>query len=243
MYAAKRGRENGVPFQILQWNIAILLLTLNGHHQKDGENSHETRGTDFNVQEVAHDDGKEGSGPHGVNENGDQVEAIHVVAEQIDHFAGRRVAECVLRQPGRLPVDQAAHGHSDAHAGDEALVHKLVHVERRKQADGHDPSSRNPGIVFAQFRVVRAEELQEAAEQQRLDDAHHLAADGDQAQLRVLPPEREDDGLHQTGSLRCTVGQLSLPFPVRERSDTLLISGWMNGLMIDSEFDQIKRVH
>lgn len=224
VYAAKRE-----GFRFIVYNgKAILLLTLNGHHQKDRENSHETRGPDFFAQQVAYDDREEGSSPHGVDENGDQVEAINVVAQQIDHLAGRRVAECVLRQLSRLPVDQTAHGHSDAHAGDEALVHKLVHIERREQADGNDPSSCDPRIVLGQFRVVLAEELQEAAEQQRLDDAHHLAADGDQAKLRVFPPEREDDGLHQTGSLRCTVRQLSLPFPVWGRSDTPLISGWMD---------------
>lgn len=150
-----------------------------------------------------------------MDEHGDQIEAINVVTEKVDNLSGCRVSQRVLRELRRLPVNNTAHGHSDPHARYEALVHKLVHVEGGEETHAHDSRCSDPRIVLVQRRVVLAEVLQKATEQQGLDDAHDLVEDCDEGQLAVLAPERKDNGLDQAGTLRCTVGQLSLPLPVR----------------------------
>lgn len=149
-----------------------------------------------------------------MDEHGDEVEAVHIVTQQIHHLSRCRVSECVLRQLSRLPVNDATHGDPDSHARDEALIDELVRVERTEQTDADDSAGSEPRIVLGQVLVILAEELQEAAEQEGLENAHDFAQDCDHSDLCVLAPEREDDGLDETWRSRGTVLQLDLPFSV-----------------------------
>lgn len=187
---------------------------MNRNDQEDGENSNKSRVAHFLEQQVTDDNGEEWCRPHRVDKDRDQVEAVDIVRQEIHDLSWGSVAQSILGQLSGLPVDGTAHGNPDPHAGDEALVHKLIHVEGTEEADAHNSPSSHPRIVLGESGVVLAEELQELSQEQWLDDAHDLIEDGDHAQFRVLPPEGEDNGPDQTGSLIGTVLQLSLPFPV-----------------------------
>lgn len=171
------------------------ILTLNGHHKEDGQDSHQTSIAHFDDQQVPDNDGKQWGCPHGVNEHWHQIESIHIVAQQIDNFTGCGVAERILRQLGCFPVNDTAHRDPDSHSRAETLVHELIHVEGTEQTDANDSASRQPSILLGQGGVVLAEELQQFAQQKWLDEAKDLADDGDDSEYRILPPECEYDGL------------------------------------------------
>lgn len=84
------------------------LLTLERHHDEDGADADEAGPAHLGIEQVGDDEREQRVEPQMVEEDGHDVEAAHVVAQQVHHLARRALPQRGAAQPRGLRTQRVA---------------------------------------------------------------------------------------------------------------------------------------